>query len=187
MWREVLGYSEEFHICGSFETGAALLSAFARLGVHVAIVELALPDCCGVMCVQELLSRDPRVKAVLTTALRGPELLRRAKQAGVSECLIKPLHAGQCLAALRWVSLASTIGGSPVAAPRLRPREEALLTCLAAGLTYKEIADRLPASMASVKKLQHRVFLKLRACSRIEAVGRWRGTMAAGGPGLPLA
>jgi DNA-binding CsgD family transcriptional regulator len=51
-----------------------------------------------------------------------------------------------------------------------------VLACLAEGLTYKEIADRLAMSIPIVKKLVQRIFHRLRAHSRAIAVNNWRHT-----------
>jgi DNA-binding CsgD family transcriptional regulator len=55
----------------------------------------------------------------------------------------------------------------------LTAREEDILACLAQGLQYKEIPDRLNISMALVKKLQQRIFHKLGVHSRTLAVNQW--------------
>ena len=49
-----------------------------------------------------------------------------------------------------------------------------MMSCLAKGLLYKEIADELRLSFSMVHKLQHRIFLKLHVNNRTEAVTKWR-------------
>jgi DNA-binding NarL/FixJ family response regulator len=48
------------------------------------------------------------------------------------------------------------------------------VACLAEGLFYKEIEDRLSFSAAVVRKLAHCAFVKLKAGNRTEAVLKWQ-------------
>ena len=45
----------------------------------------------------------------------------------------------------------------------------------AQGLLYKEAADKMGISYAVVHKLQHKIFVKLNASNRTEAVNKWKG------------
>jgi DNA-binding NarL/FixJ family response regulator len=56
---------------------------------------------------------------------------------------------------------------------RLDQRERKVLCRLATGLLYKEIADELHVSESVIKKLVHRLFRKMRAHNRTEAIGLW--------------
>jgi DNA-binding NarL/FixJ family response regulator len=55
----------------------------------------------------------------------------------------------------------------------LAAREERILGCLEEGLLYKEISGRLGLSYSLLRKLQHRIFIRLNAANRTEAVKRW--------------
>jgi DNA-binding CsgD family transcriptional regulator len=56
----------------------------------------------------------------------------------------------------------------------LNDRETELLACLDMGLLYKEIEARLHLSHAALRKRQHRLYVKLGAQNRTEALNRWR-------------
>jgi len=60
--------------------------------------------------------------------------------------------------------------------PVLTDREEEVLACLGEGLLYKEIEERLRLSHTALRKRQHRVYAKLGAQNRTEALNRWRET-----------
>jgi LuxR family maltose regulon positive regulatory protein len=53
-------------------------------------------------------------------------------------------------------------------------REEEVLACLGEGLLYKEIAERLHLSHTALRKCQHRLYVKLGAQNRTEALNHWR-------------
>jgi len=55
----------------------------------------------------------------------------------------------------------------------LSPREEAVLNCLAKGLTYKQIADQLDISIDTIRTYLRRVYEKLHVQSRTEAVAKY--------------
>ena len=52
-------------------------------------------------------------------------------------------------------------------------REDAVLDCLAKGLTYKQIADQLGISIDSIRTYIRRVYEKLHVQSRTEAVAKY--------------
>ena len=64
------------------------------------------------------------------------------------------------------------------ACPRLGSRELQVLARLEAGKAYKEIAIGLSVSESVVHKLVHRVFLRLCAHNRTEALTRWSACCA---------
>lgn len=66
----------------------------------------------------------------------------------------------------------SSQGGNELV--RLTQRESDVMNGLAAGLLYKEIADNLQISYSAVNKHQHRIYRKLQASNRTEAINKWR-------------
>ena len=55
----------------------------------------------------------------------------------------------------------------------LTSREGAVMRCLAKGLLYKEAAYELGVSYSAIHKHQHKIFRKLRAGNRTEAILLW--------------
>ena len=62
---------------------------------------------------------------------------------------------------------------SPRELENLSPREQEVLDYLAQGFLYKEIADRLAVSYATVRTHVERIYQKLRVRSRSQAVARY--------------
>jgi len=79
---------------------------------------------------------------------------------------------GKCLQAGAGASVSSQVAGACQRA--LNHREEELLACLDTGLLYKEIEERLHLSHTALRKCQHRLYVKLRAQNRTEALNHWR-------------
>jgi DNA-binding NarL/FixJ family response regulator len=57
----------------------------------------------------------------------------------------------------------------------LSPREQEMLSLLAKGYPYKEIADQLKVSYGSVHTYIERVFKKLHVRSRAQAMAKFHG------------
>ena len=74
-------------------------------------------------------------------------------------------------------------GADPTIAPRFTPREREVLALIAAGMSNKEIAERLFLSVNSVKTHVRSAYRKLGVSRRVDAA-RWvlthRATSAAG-------
>jgi DNA-binding NarL/FixJ family response regulator len=71
--------------------------------------------------------------------------------------------------------VASFRKAAPVAAQQthLSPREQAVLDCLAKGLTYKQIADQLEISIDTIRTYLRRIYEKFHVQSRTEAVAKY--------------
>jgi len=55
----------------------------------------------------------------------------------------------------------------------LSPREEAVLDCLAQGLAYKQIGDRLGISINTIRTHLRHIYEKLHVQSRTQAVAKY--------------
>jgi DNA-binding NarL/FixJ family response regulator len=169
--REMLGSSADFQCRGSYGTAGEGLEAVPKLGVWIVLVGAVLPDCCGIQCVRALRARQPWLGIIIASHAPLDEVMaRHAVAAGANACLVKPLLAVQCLATLRLLAVRvhSTHGRFG-----LNERDEQFMWCLAEGLMYKEIADRLGVSASVVVKLRKRIFKEIRAPSRVIAVNEW--------------
>jgi DNA-binding NarL/FixJ family response regulator len=178
----------------------AALLAIPKCEACLLLIELALPDGCGIWCARKLLAHEPTIHVILVSAIRDALLLERAAAVGIEDLLVKPFTLGRCLARMRFVLCRSFCGLWPEAAGQeafrpltaspqhplpcaLRDVEKTVLDCLAEGLMYKEIADRVGRSEAAVKKLANGIYGKLQVHSRTQAVLRWRAS--AGGEARP--
>ncbi len=179
---ELVDASEDFCVVGAFATGTEALAfdgAFA-----VAIVDLGLPDMSGTDVIRALAPRSGVEILVHTVFDHGPAVFE-AIVAGASGYLLKGSSGGELLAALR--SLRE--GGSPMS-PRiarevvtkfqrlgsvaeqyvLTHREGEILRHLDEGFSYKETAARLHISPHTVHTHIKRIYEKLHAHGRAEAL-----------------
>ncbi len=198
MLRQICKHSPEFHLCGAFATGARAIQFLSNPNPRVVVLELALPDMCGLRCGRQLAARNPDLRMVVIMTLHGPEVMARAIGAGASVCLVPPVRPGQLLGALRFAlqlpprrpQASEPPAPIPASVSRsshcsteniLNPRETEVIQLLARGLMYKEIEECLQFSAALLKKVQHQVFLKLNAQNMTEAVIKWHLRVLQGG------
>lgn len=156
----------------------------------VVLMDINMPGMGGIECVERLKKKMPDVLIVMLTVYEDTEQIFRALAAGATGYLLKRLSPTKLLQAIREVHA----GGSPMSnsiarkvvasfqkaktttnekQPHLSPREQAVLDCLAKGLTYKQIADQLEISIDTIRTHLRRIYEKLHVQSRTEAVAKY--------------
>ena len=155
----------------------------------VVLMDINMPGMNGIECVERLKSLMPEIQIVMLTVYEDTDQIFRALAAGATGYLLKRLSPSKLLQAIREVQA----GGSPMSnsiarkvvasfqkakktdekQPHLSPREQAVLDCLAKGLTYKQIADQLEISIDTIRTHLRRVYEKLHVQSRTEAVAKY--------------
>jgi DNA-binding NarL/FixJ family response regulator len=187
----IFALSSEFYACGYFPSAAKAWLAVQKCEARLFLIELALPDACGIWCARRLLAERPGIQVILVTSIRDALLLQRAAAVGIADLLVKPFTVAHCLARLRF-DLCRSVWGSPakflgsgaihhfpaghgdLSAPHtLRDIEKEVLDSLAEGLMYKEIAVRIGRSDAAVRKLINGIYTKLEVHDRVHAVRKW--------------
>jgi DNA-binding NarL/FixJ family response regulator len=157
-------------------------------GVDLVLMDIRMPEMDGIECLGILKRKAPEMNVVVFTGYATADYLRRSMAAGADGYLVKPSSARELWGAIDF----SLAGGFPVSRcmrphfsansgvpdpaswdESLSDEDNKLMTALARGMMYKEIADQLHLSAAHVKKHLHRVFVKFHAQNRTEAVQEW--------------
>lgn len=170
---------------GSFSNANDALKNIPRLSPDLVLMDIRLPGLNGIECVKSLKQMLPCLKIVMVSGLHDDHSIEKSLKAGAVAFLVKPVTPHQCLATLKCAASIGTASPqksapglpapSSVTCPLLTPRENDLMRLLAEGLLYKEISDKLQISYPAVHKIQHRIYRKLHASNRTEAISRWRG------------
>ena len=168
------------------------LSEIPKLKPDVALMDINLPGINGVECVRKLKPLLPSTQVIMLTVYQNTDNIFKALAAGATGYLLKQTPPAELLAAIREVNA----GGSPMSShiarkivqsfqsrprprprrpPRLSPREAEVLDLLAKGFLYKEIADQMKISYATVHTHIRHVYEKLHVRSRTEAVAKHLG------------
>ena len=164
--KNTLERTGEFTCVGSFSNGSEALTAIPPLVPDLVLMDLCMPELDGIECARELKDVLPEIKVVILTEWEDARAIQESSLAGASAYLLKPVTAAQCLATVRFTV-------RKIQPTLLTQREMEVMRCLAQGLLYKEIAEKLGLSYSAVHKHQHRIFLKLGVTNRSEAIRAW--------------
>jgi DNA-binding NarL/FixJ family response regulator len=155
----------------------------------VVLMDINMAGMNGIECVRHLKTLVPQIQILMFTIYEDTEQIFKALAAGATGYLLKRLEPGELLQSIRDVHA----GGSPMSnsiarkvvasfqeANRagekqnlLTPREQAVLDCLAQGLAYKQIGDKLGISINTIRAHLRHIYEKLHVQSRTEAVAKY--------------
>ncbi len=186
--------TEGIEVVGAYATGREAVDGLRRTLPNVALVDLGLPDLPGLEVIRSIKEYFPLVEIVVLTMHEDREHLLAALRAGASGYLLKGSSAVDILAAVRTAAaggsplsarVARSVveelrqGKGPAAGPTLTARERDVLRRLATGLPEKELAAELALSPHTVHTHVGKIYRKLQARSRTEAVlkARERGLL----------
>jgi DNA-binding NarL/FixJ family response regulator len=158
----------------------------------VVLMDINLPEISGIECVGKLKAMRPALQAIMLTVYMDNDKIFKSLMAGASGYLIKqtaPLQIIEAIAevqkggspmssqiARKVVQYVQGIGKSAEQTAELSQREHEILTHLAKGYQYKEIADMLGISVFTVRNHLRNIYEKLQVRSRTEAVVKFLGT-----------
>ncbi|HXT13561.1 MAG TPA: response regulator transcription factor [Candidatus Angelobacter sp.] len=158
---------------------------------EVVLMDINLPGANGVECVRRLKPHLPDTQIIMLTVYQKTEHIFNALAAGATGYMLKQTPPAELLVAIKEVHA----GGSPMSshiarkivqsfqnsapppdeAANLSPREAEVLDLLAKGFLYKEIADQMKVSYATVHTHIRHIYEKLHVRSRTEAVAKHLG------------
>jgi DNA-binding NarL/FixJ family response regulator len=182
--RSALSISEEVEVIGEAESGELAIDAVSELQPDVVFMDVRMPGMGGLEATRIILETRPDTKVILFTVDESRSSIAEAIQAGVSGYLLKDVSAAELVNAARLA-----LEGKAVIHPSLtrsfieevqladrRPeaplskREAEILQKVAYGATTKEVAHDLGISPHTVKTHLERIFEKLGANDRAQAV-----------------
>src|SRR4051812_3762455 len=175
-----------FTCVGKFADAESAIAGLADTRPDVALVDINLPGKSGIECVRALKQLRPETQFVMLTVYEDSTHIFDALSAGATGYLLKHTPREALINALREVHS----GGSPMTSniarmvvqalhqpksstlvsDQLSKRQNELLTLLAQGYSYKEIADTMSISLPTVNNYIRRIYEKLHVQSRGQAV-----------------
>jgi DNA-binding NarL/FixJ family response regulator len=173
--------AEGFDVAGQAGSVADGMALAQELGPDVVVTDVRLPDGSGLDLVRSLRKEDRQVGLVVLTMYAGDEQLFAAMDAGASAFVGKDAPTSTVISAARQAAVAPltfTCSGLAEAmvrrmssgAPRLSDRERQVLDLLAEGLGVSAIAARLYLSESTAKSHIGRIYEKLGAGNRAQAL-----------------
>ncbi len=164
-----------FEVLAEASDGLEALDAVRQFQPDAALLDVKMPGMTGIEVCEKLRATNPNVVSVLITTFAEPAIVQAARSAGARGYLSKETAPEELARQLREIVAHPEIDRLPkVNVPRLTPREGDVLPLLAKGYSNKEIARALGVSPDTIKDHLARLYTKLNARDRTDAVGRAR-------------
>jgi len=176
--------SGEVEIVGEAASGEQAVQAVKEVAPEVIFMDVRMPGISGIEATRQIMSIAPETKVILFTVEESRAALADAMRAGVSGYLLKDVSADELVQAAKLA-----MEGKAVIHPTLTRafieeaqyvdhrtdtplsrRESQILQKVAYGATTKEVAHDLGISPHTVKTHLERIFEKLGANDRAQAV-----------------
>lgn len=178
--------SEGYRCVGAFSDAESFLRKLPELLPDVVLMDINLPGISGIECIRLLQMKKYQAPIMVLSVYENDEHVFESLQAGASGYLLKKTPPIKLLDAIQDLYN----GGSPMSGQiarkvvqtfqqtsipskemeQLTPRELEILSHLAKGYRYKEIADTLFISVETVRTHLRNIYEKLHVRSRAEAV-----------------
>jgi len=186
--KNFLSLSNEFAVVDTFKTAEEALYEVPKLKPNIVIMDISLPGMNGIECIRLVKDKTPSTQFMMFTVYENDEKVFEALKAGASGYLLKNTGLVQLVESLKELHE----GGSPMSSniarklvtlfrenqkqseqlQELSNRENEILQLLSKGLLYKEIANQLSISVATVRQHIHKIYEKLHVQNRTEAINK---------------
>jgi len=181
----LIGTQSDMELVAEAADGREAVEQFRRYQPDVTLMDLQMPNMCGIDAINAIRGEFPEARIVVLTTYAGDVQVMRALQAGAQGYLLKGLLRRELLDTIRAIHAGQKRLTSEIAAgiaehamdSALTPREISVLKLIAGGNANKEIAIQLHISEESVKGYVKNILFKLGANDRTHAaiIGLKRG------------
>ena len=178
--------SNGYRCVSEHESGESALQEIPKVKPNVILMDINLTGISGVECARRLKPLLPTTQIIMLTVYQNTEHIFNALAAGATGYMLKQTKPDELLVAVRDVNE----GGSPMSShiarkivqsfqqkgqkedetQSLSPREAQVIELLAKGYLYKEVADTMGVSYATIHTHIRHIYEKLQVRSRTEAV-----------------
>jgi DNA-binding NarL/FixJ family response regulator len=187
---KVLQSAPELNCLHGYPDGETALREIPADVPDVLLMDIRLPGMSGIECVAKLKEKLPKLNVLMLTTYEESDLIFESLRAGATGYLLKNMPPGELINAV----IQARTGGSPLSmriarkivghfqeqgakseTEALTKREHEILSLLAKGFLYKEIADQLQISINTVRVHIQKVYEKLHVHSRSQAIMKFLG------------
>lgn len=174
----LLGAQDGLTVVGEAVNGEQAVTRALKLKPDVIVMDLVMPKKNGVAATAELHAKLPSAKCLILTSFGTAEEIKAALAAGAAGILLKSAANSHLVASIRKVAAGKLVIAEEVETllatsepvPELSPRQHEILESITRGLSNPQIALQLDISPESVKTHLNKLFAKLGAANRSEAV-----------------
>ncbi len=179
---------KDIEIVGEVDSGEEALKAVRELEPDVVLMDVVMPGMSGIEATRRIKEARADVAVLALTMHEDEQYFFEMLNAGASGYVPKRAAPDDLVSAIRVVSqgnvflyptlakllvkdfLHRTESGVAAAAEELTVREREVLTCIAEGMTNREIAETLVISAKTVDRHRENIMRKLNLHSRVELV-----------------
>jgi len=178
--------SEGYNCIAACSSAEEALKILPQLLPHVVLMDINLPGMNGIECVVCIKNAYPDIQVMMLTVFDNTDEIYKSLAAGATGYLLKKTPPAKLLEAISEL----VNGGSPMSGEiarkvvqtflkpalhqfpeaNLTPREEEILSYLAKGYLYKEIANTLFINIETVRTHIHKIYQKLQVRTRTEVL-----------------
>ena len=185
----LLNGSDGFECVSTHRSAEQALEAIPDQQPDIVLMDINLPRLSGIECVRQLKACRPTLKFLMLTMYEDSSLIFQSLGAGATGYLLKRTSPTKIMEAIQELHEGGAPMSSKIArivvqhfqdranpAPKtanLSPREREILSLLAKGFRYKEIAEQLSISFDTVRAHLRNIYDKLQVRSRTEAVVKY--------------
>ena len=174
----VIASDPEMEFVGEFGGGRGAAQFVATVDPDVTLLDVRMPDLNGVEALKDILAARPKAKVVMLTTSDAEEDVYQSIECGAMGYVQKEAPVDEILRAIRAAVAGDVYMSDDIrriyetrkGAKGLSPREAEVLKAVGGGMNNREIGAKLGISENSVKMHLKRVFFKLGATDRTEAV-----------------
>lgn len=177
----VFAAQEDMEVLGAAKDVGEALEIYERTKPDVVVTDLQLPDGTGLDVVRRVRKQTDKVGLVVLTMHAGDDQIFAAMEAGASAFVGKDAPSTEVVKAARHAALSprsflcaglaqAMVRRTTGASAKLSEREHDVLVHLAEGLSAAEIGPRLHLSESTVKSHVARIYQKLGAANRAQAL-----------------
>lgn len=170
----ILEGAEGLELVGEADSAASALARTAELAPDIVLLDLRLPDCDGLGCLDALRRQHPDTAVIVFSGVEDPELISAALARGAAGYVLKRISPLDLPAAIRQTVEGSVFHRQSLSAEAptagLSEKELGVLEQLVLGRSNREIASELWVSDQTVKFHLRNVYRKLGASTRTEAI-----------------
>ncbi|WP_198169399.1 response regulator transcription factor [Herbidospora daliensis] len=186
--RMLLASTGEVDVVATAADGREAVEKALGLRPEVVVMDLGMPVMDGVTATQRIVAETSEIGVLVLTMHDDDETVFAAMRAGARGYLVKGADQTEILRAIKAVASGEVIFGPALASrvtrffarlpvvpeaepfPQLTAREREVLELIAAGLSNRQIAERLFLAPKTVRNNVSNVFAKLRVADRAQAI-----------------
>ena len=165
---------DDIEVVGEAGSGTAAIILAQNIHPDIIIMDISLPELNGIEAAKRIKEQGIDTGIILLTMHKEAELLNMAQEFGIKGYLVKEDAIGDLIYAIRavhrgdkFLSSSLNTGGTinlpkaPSASCPLTEREREIVTCVANGLSSKEIATKLCISVKTVETHRANIMEKI--------------------------